>query len=381
MRRKLLLADDSPTIQRVIELTFAAEAYDVSCVSDGQQAIDAILADPPDVVVADIDMPEKSGYEVSSFVKDAPHLRHIPVVLLTGAFEPIDEAKAQAARADAVLAKPFEPRAVVDQVRALVAAPARVGESAATGAPVARVPHAVDAESESVDEYLDRLDAAFASLGSASPNREPSERVEVATGDDDGDDSADHESTDRGPFMERWTLDSAEAIPATPIPMVPVAADADGHVAVAPPAPPEAAVPLTPFAPERVALAPPVETPRVPRPVVGADALPLADAFEELLATEQGEARFDDRAATSDTEAFDRLVTKVADRLGDRRLRDGDADDSDVAMSDELVERVASRVLERMSGSALRETVADVVLNVADRLVREEIERLKGDAR
>ena len=65
MRRKLLLADDSVTIQRVIELTFADEDVQVIAVGNGKDAIDRIQRDPPDIVLADVDMPGKNGYEIA----------------------------------------------------------------------------------------------------------------------------------------------------------------------------------------------------------------------------------------------------------------------------------------------------------------------------
>ena len=86
----LLLADDSVTIQRVIALTFADEDVHVVAVGDGDQAIARAEAQPPDIVLADIGMPGKNGYEVASYIKHSTRLAHIPVVLLTGAFEPLD---------------------------------------------------------------------------------------------------------------------------------------------------------------------------------------------------------------------------------------------------------------------------------------------------
>src|SRR5712671_5509130 len=120
MTHRLLLADDSVTIQRVIELTFADEDIDVITVGDGQQAIDRLDADPPDIVLADVDMPKRDGYEVAAYVKSRPKLAHIPVVLLTGAFEPIDQARADAAGSSDVLAKPFEPQMVINRVKDLL---------------------------------------------------------------------------------------------------------------------------------------------------------------------------------------------------------------------------------------------------------------------
>ena len=79
----LLLADDSVTIQRVIELTFADQDIQVTAVSDGEQAIQRLETAPPDIVLADIGMPGRNGYEAARFIKQSPNLVHIPVGLLT----------------------------------------------------------------------------------------------------------------------------------------------------------------------------------------------------------------------------------------------------------------------------------------------------------
>ena len=125
---KLLLADDSVTIQRVIELTFADEDVKVVAVGDGKQAIERVQSDRPDIVLADVGMPERDGYEVAAFIKGDPPLAHIPVLLLTGAFEPIDEARARAVGCDGVLVKPFEPQMVISRVQA-ICSPASATES------------------------------------------------------------------------------------------------------------------------------------------------------------------------------------------------------------------------------------------------------------
>src|SRR5436189_2235077 len=120
--RKLLLADDSVTIQRVIELTFSGEDIQVVAVNDGEQAIARIPAELPDVVLADLGMPRKGGYDVAAFVKGRPDLSHIPVLLLAGAIEPLDQTRAEQVGADGVLIKPFEPRQVIERVKELLAA-------------------------------------------------------------------------------------------------------------------------------------------------------------------------------------------------------------------------------------------------------------------
>ena len=84
MPYRLLLADDSVTIQRVIELTFADEDIAVTAVADGQEAVRRIVADPPDIILADVNMPRRDGYEIAAFVKNDPELAEIPVMLLAG---------------------------------------------------------------------------------------------------------------------------------------------------------------------------------------------------------------------------------------------------------------------------------------------------------
>jgi CheY-like chemotaxis protein len=122
--RKLLLADDSVTIQKVIELTFADEGVRVVAFSNGSDAIDKLEEIAPDIVLADVFMPEKSGYEVCEYVKQNEKLRHIPVMLLVGSFEPFDEAEARRVGADDILTKPFQSiRRLIDRVGALVSSP------------------------------------------------------------------------------------------------------------------------------------------------------------------------------------------------------------------------------------------------------------------
>jgi len=119
--RKLLLADDSATIQKVIDLTFADEGVQVVSVSSGQDAIDRLLEVKPDVVLADVFMPSPNGYEVCEYVKTHEQLKHIPVMLLVGSFEPFDEAEARRVGADDILTKPFQSiRRLIDRVGALV---------------------------------------------------------------------------------------------------------------------------------------------------------------------------------------------------------------------------------------------------------------------
>jgi CheY-like chemotaxis protein len=238
----LLLADDSVTVQRVVALMFAGEDVDVVAVGDGEQAIAHLDAHPIDIVLAEVAMPGKGGYEIAAYIRQAPKLAHIPVLLLTGAFEPIDPQKAAEVGCDAVLTKPFEPEIVVNQVKGLLTrgrgSLADSKENA--GPPSSALPDSGtrNPDSLSLGDFFDRLDAAFANL--------------PASGRD------------------------------------------------------------------------PVSALSAPQPAATVTSPPLTD---------------------------------------------------------ELVERVAARVLERLSGEHVREIVADLVSTIAERLVREEIERIKASIR
>jgi CheY-like chemotaxis protein len=119
--RKLLLADDSVTIQKVIDLTFSDEGIEVTTVGNGEQALSKLDELQPDIVLADVFMPGRSGYEVCEHIKRDERYRHIPVMLLVGSFEPFDEAEARRVGADDYLTKPFQSiRQLVNKVTSLI---------------------------------------------------------------------------------------------------------------------------------------------------------------------------------------------------------------------------------------------------------------------
>lgn len=355
---KLLLADDSVTIQRVIELTFADEDVQVIAVGDGKQAIDRVRSDRPDIVLADVGMPERDGYEVAAFVKGNPEFAHVPVLLLTGAFEPIDESRARSVGCDGVLVKPFEPQMVINRVKDLLAgkrpaglwttapsahSPQRPAASSTDFEVRQAAPAAPPAPGGSLEDYFDRLDAAISNpeTGAAQP---PAAQVPVhppefrpvarpsaappqpeqAAGFGDALADWDPELTGDPSRPAPVHMPSARAAPAAAIP-----------VSAAPPAvePPaaggvrsraDAAEPASPLA----------------------ASVSLADAFAALLTAEQG-----------------RAIAPSALAAG--------------AVSDELVEEIVRRVIDRLGDQVMR----SAVLDVAERLVREEIARIKSHAR
>jgi CheY-like chemotaxis protein len=336
VRHKLLLADDSVTIQRVVELTFSGEDVQVVTVGDGEQAIARIPVERPDIVLADIGMPKRSGYDVAAFVKGRPDLAHIPVLLLAGAFEPVDDARAQQVKCDGVLVKPFEPQQVVSRVRELIEGVKEkpiagfTPEPAVAAAPV----HASSAErvtaaeparkSESkLDDYFQGLDAALAVLDGKVDSRPPMppelddfRASEVPTLEKLLGSAPLHEPSGPGldaPFAPAMASSMMDAI--------------SGHPRNSEPAP----------------ATPP-----------GGGGNVILDAFHALLAMEQGEPRPATRTHAAGT--------------------------APAAITDELVDELARRVVERLSPNAARDLVKPIVAEVAERLIREEIARIKAAA-
>jgi CheY-like chemotaxis protein len=312
MPHKLLLADDSVTIQRVIELTFADEDIEVTVVGDGRQAIERVRSDRPDIVLADIAMPERDGYEVAAFVKGDPRLAHIPVILLTGAFEPLDEDRARQVGCDGVLVKPFEPQMVINRVRELlsgrrpvaaaVGAPARATDdifgieldAPLPPPPAPAVPAAPAKTGDALEDYFDRLDAAFANVsGPASRTSQPAQPDEDLSGG-----------------ISELQPPPAERTPGED--------------------------PMTSWDPDLTAGFGPAKP-------------HLANAFAALLAAEQGQ-----------------VVPQPGVALA-----------PPARISDDVIEDIVGRVIARLTDDAVRRTVVET----AERLVRDEIDRIKREAR
>ena len=129
MSKTLLLADDSVTIQKVVGISFASEDIRLITVDNGDDAIARAREERPDIILADVVMPGKNGYEVCEAIKADADLAQIPVLLLTGTFEAFDEDRASAAGADGHITKPFEAQSLVDAVNDRLSA--AQGESAA----------------------------------------------------------------------------------------------------------------------------------------------------------------------------------------------------------------------------------------------------------
>ena len=321
MPHTLLLADDSATIQRVVELTFANEDIDVVTVGDGTKAIEAIERGEPDIVLADVSMPGRDGYEVASFVRRDPARDRIPVVLLTGAFEPLDESRCDAIGRHEVLVKPFEPRQVVGKVRELLDLPSKDAPAAvppAAGAPagelVADPPEVVvaDGTAGAVEAAVREAPAADAAepVGASVP--------------------------------EEPAADGAGAVEEA----VPDESDADSGEGTAEVASEAPAAAVETAAGEGVGV-----------PPDGAGGSVLAQSFVTFLAVEQGgEPPALTPAPGAEGEAPGPQVT------------------------DEMMDELVDRVVRRLRETVLRDTVAEVVSRLGERLAQAQIPSAAPDS-
>jgi CheY-like chemotaxis protein len=134
---KVLVVDDSLSVRKVVERALAGRQIDVVCAASGSEAIERLERDAPDVVVCDVVMPDRDGYEICEFIKGHPHLAHTPVLLMSGIVN--DEVRARAARVKSagILAKPFAADDLVRHLDGLLAArPAASRRETPSPAPV-----------------------------------------------------------------------------------------------------------------------------------------------------------------------------------------------------------------------------------------------------
>lgn len=174
MARTILVADDSVTIRRVVELTFAETDIRVECVASGLEALERFETLRPDLVLADVVMPDPSGYEICERVKGSD--RAVPVVLLAGTFEPFDPERAQRCGADGHVVKPFDSRALVQLVERLL----EMGRTEPAARSAETVPAAgSEDEVEAAIEDLAAEDPEVADLPERSAGRGGSTRSEM----------------------------------------------------------------------------------------------------------------------------------------------------------------------------------------------------------
>jgi CheY-like chemotaxis protein len=356
--RKLLLADDSATIQKVIDLTFADEGVRVVAVGNGQEAIDQLLEVQPDIVLADVFMPARNGYEVCEYVKTNEKLKHIPVVLLVGSFEPFDEAEARRVGADDILTKPFQSiRRLIDRVGALVTSPPVEKER-----PTAELPKVEEPEAEELMDTYDLEVTTADTLPLEQALIDHEQKVEQPV--------AETESLPREETMTTETRNDSHGDSDVLLDLgeyEPVHASADddfvldlddepGEVDT----PAYAATPMRTFVEpevkEAVAAASayePAYQPQVHSSFADTQEVPFASAMQDVVEPEPVVAEPEPAAAS--------VATSTAVTTGQ--------------LTPEMIDAIARRVVEMMSDKVVREIAWEVVPDLAELLIKEQLEK------
>lgn len=146
MPKHILLVEDSVTMQKVVQIAFAKEDYQIVSTTSADEALARCKEQRPDIVLADTSLPGKSGYDLSQALRSDPSMKDVPVLLLTGNFNPYDEARAQKAGIDAYIVKPFDTQSIIDKVNSLVKGrPAGAAATAPAAAKPAQVAQATPA--------------------------------------------------------------------------------------------------------------------------------------------------------------------------------------------------------------------------------------------
>jgi CheY-like chemotaxis protein len=352
--RKLLLADDSATIQKVIDLTFADEGVRVVAVGNGQDAIDQLLEMQPDIVLADVFMPARNGYEVCEYVKTNEKLKHIPVMLLVGSFEPFDEAEARRVGADYILTKPFQSiRRLIDKVGALVSSPPVEKES-----PTAELPKVPEPEEEQfMDTYeLEVTTADTLPLEQALIDHEHKvEQPVAATASLPREETMETETRDDSPGDSDVLLDLGEFEP------VHASADDDfvldlddqpGEVAAA------AATPMRTFVEPEVK-----------------EAVAAASAYESTYQPQVHPSFADTQEVPFVTAMQDVAVVEPEPAVAEPEPVVASASFSPGQLTPEMIDLIARRVVEMMSDKVVREIAWEVVPDLAELLIKEQLEK------
>lgn len=163
---KILIADDSIAVRKVAERLLTEAGLGVTLAANGEEALAYLAKERPDVVVSDVIMPDKSGYEVCAFIRGNPTLATTPVLLISGIVNDEVTKQAESCRADGVLKKPFQGTSLKDRVLELVAkrpeaapesAPASRLESDQTSTSVERVPPITNREQDNLRQDASKL--------------------------------------------------------------------------------------------------------------------------------------------------------------------------------------------------------------------------------
>jgi DNA-binding response OmpR family regulator len=117
---KILVVDDEIYIVHILDFSLGMEGYEVITALDGEQALEKLHSERPDLIVLDIMMPKLDGYEVCKAIKSNPQTRHVPVILLSAKGRNVDQKMGFDVGADDYITKPFSPRKLVERINQLL---------------------------------------------------------------------------------------------------------------------------------------------------------------------------------------------------------------------------------------------------------------------
>ncbi|MGH7408677.1 MAG: response regulator, partial [Candidatus Methylomirabilales bacterium] len=140
MASRILVADDSVTIQKVVELTFSKEDFQIVPARSGAEAIRKAREERPDLMLIDLVMPDKSGYEVCETLRKDPLLKDVPIILLTGTFDAFDKNEGARVGANDFVTKPFESQNLISKVKQLLFTSSMAAPPRPVGPPHAAAP-------------------------------------------------------------------------------------------------------------------------------------------------------------------------------------------------------------------------------------------------
>jgi len=408
MAKRILLADDSAAVRKSLEKTLDLAEYQLNACADGRSAMEQVNAVRPHLVLAHAMLPEIDGYEVCRQVKGNPETSHIPVLLLTGTFEPFDINRAKEVGYDGFVTKPLDGKellGLMTQVIGRAVYPAEEPEPqqepealpepepdpvaeeppapAVTEFPVSDPEPGPEQSDPSVSEaMLDRIFPEESDAADAETADEPAE--ELFTVMDQPEESA-PATTEFGAWSDGESESPAED-PGTETLTASPAADEKTEDE---PAPPTEDSDLSWFLrkfeekaqDDKDAEAPAVE----PEAVVAespADDDPFAvvDDGSEPLTVDEPEA-VEETVVTETPVFFEEQP--VADEP-EPAPADEDAEDAPATaaavLGDDQLEQVARRVVEMLSESVIRDVVWEAVPEIAERLIRERIQEIEAEA-
>ncbi len=395
-RPKLLLADDSVTIRKVVELTFADEGIEVTTVGDSATAMTRFVEIQPDIVLVDAGLDGTSGYQICEMIKSDDATRHIPVLLLIGSFEPFDQDEAERVGADGFLTKPFH------SIRDLVA---RVwdllGRETSVPEPAPAVVDAFGADHESLEHISADLTAMPASAEDddiedlyRSSFEETVEIDEYDTVDDMlGDSALDDEMIEASYPTDGYTNDlnglipdaepASEAVAGLDEPIADTK-EFDWSPAAVVSEPVESVVPA--FEPKFVfdetsdeTTEAGAETPHFER-IVDEENLGL-EALIGISVAPAAEAETTEELAAAEAVIEEHEVTEIEERHAEptepeiwpevESSRDENTEPQLGAITPEMLDLIVEKVVARLSDQVIREVALEAVPRIAEKLIRE----------